>query len=271
MIVSDRKKIVFMHIPKCGGTTVRRQLLPLDDTGGRFSLVREHPALGRLDYTHISLPLLKDYFPEEFGKVLRYQGFALCREPFARFRSSMAQRISQYVGAELTSLDAETQEKEVERAIGRLCEDRTITDPAFVHFTPQSDYVFADGERLIEHVYPLEAIGALYRHLERVTGLAFLPDLRLNQSVKYRNPKLQPLVRAAATWLRDRTPARAYARLQTLAKRVLVEDAASRKLDVLESDRVKSFVAEYYRDDFSLYESARKAQDNAAPAATDRG
>jgi hypothetical protein len=59
MIVSDRHRFVFIHIPKCAGTSVRNVLEGFDETGGRFNTrIADDPKFGRLDYTHLPLSIM---------------------------------------------------------------------------------------------------------------------------------------------------------------------------------------------------------------------
>lgn len=49
MIIDDRHRFVFVHIPKCAGTSVRQVLKQFDSYEGRWANAkREHPELGRL-------------------------------------------------------------------------------------------------------------------------------------------------------------------------------------------------------------------------------
>ena len=50
MIISDRNKFVFIHIPKCAGTSIRSRVEHLDDRNGAYSSrLDEHPELGLLN------------------------------------------------------------------------------------------------------------------------------------------------------------------------------------------------------------------------------
>jgi len=97
MIISDRHKFVFIHIPKCAGLYIRSKLETYDDTDGAFSSrVEPHPELGVLDYVHIPLFTLRDYFPQEYAKVAEYWSFSVVRDPYKRFPSSLTQLFRMY-------------------------------------------------------------------------------------------------------------------------------------------------------------------------------
>ena len=88
MIIDDEHRVAFVHIPKCGGTSVRNQLAAIDSCKGEFYGRRPHERLGLLDYCHIPLQTLAREFPTAYEKVGAYQSFAIVREPHARFASA---------------------------------------------------------------------------------------------------------------------------------------------------------------------------------------
>ena len=123
MIVSDRHKFAFIHIPKCAGTTVRNRITPYDDLGGaHHERVEDHPVLGPTDFVHLPLYTLRDHFPEEFDKVRRYWSFAVLRNPKSRFFSAVAQRVRMYRGngVQLRQLSEEQIVEEIEAAMAEL-------------------------------------------------------------------------------------------------------------------------------------------------------
>src|SRR5690554_2986132 len=100
MIINDAHQFVFIHIPKCAGTAVRVRLGEFDSSGGAFSISKGfHTEIGELDMAHIPLPVLKRFFPEPYEKVRTYESFAIVRDPFQRFSSSLFQRLMMF-GAE---------------------------------------------------------------------------------------------------------------------------------------------------------------------------
>ena len=114
MILSKPHKFAFIHIPKCAGTTVRNLLQSFDSMEGHFtSRVDTHPVLGQLDYVHMPLFVLRDYFPEEFEMVRDYWSFCCDAGSFARFASSVSQHLKMYTDRPIHMCA----EKEVRKAI----------------------------------------------------------------------------------------------------------------------------------------------------------
>src|SRR5215469_2320355 len=120
MIIDDEHRVAFVHIPKCGGTSVRRQLAALDSCRGFFYDRRDHDALGRLDYCHIPLAFLAAHFRDAFDKVAAYSAFALVRDPHSRFVSATFQRLALFGGVRRTTATASEALQEAERTIDWL-------------------------------------------------------------------------------------------------------------------------------------------------------
>jgi Sulfotransferase family len=56
MIVSHAKRFVFLHIPKCAGTSFRNALKRYHDDEENFWYRRHHPYFGcEIDYAHMRL------------------------------------------------------------------------------------------------------------------------------------------------------------------------------------------------------------------------
>lgn len=92
MIISDTYRFAFIHIPKCAGTTVRQYFDKYDQKAIESGL-KSHPEFGVFDYNHIPLHVLHYFFLTEYEKVRAYYSFAILRDPFARFPSSVNMRL----------------------------------------------------------------------------------------------------------------------------------------------------------------------------------
>jgi hypothetical protein len=114
MIISDKHKFSFIHIPKCAGTSLRWPLQWFDDTNGRFTrYVGEHEVLGLLDYVHIPLKVLREHFTSEYEKLKKYQSYAVVRNPFSRFSSFLTQHANQYGDKQFQCMT----KKEIQRSL----------------------------------------------------------------------------------------------------------------------------------------------------------
>ena len=109
--------------------------MPFHDADSRFlKTIETHPELGRIDYRHLPLRLLRDLDREAFDKLRVYKSYALLRDPFQRFRSAMAQRAKMYVGAELARLEEDDLHAEIRQVIAYLQSEPRVIPSDFIHF-----------------------------------------------------------------------------------------------------------------------------------------
>jgi len=263
MIVSDAKQIVFVHIPKCAGTAVRRQLERLDDRRGYYSGIKKHDVLGELDFMHLPLCVIKEYFPHEFKNICAYEGLAVLRDPNSRSQSSVAQKARQFLGTEINLLGNDEQKALMDSIIAELSKEDHVLDHRFVHFTRQSAYVNCDDRQIIDNLFAIENLNPLYDKLEALVGVKFNQALTQNQTVAYRHPLLHQISYYGAILLRRTVPHNLYVRVHDAAKRHFIKSEGPPALQIFNSDTVASFVQEYYREDFQL-RSALQVQPSAA-------
>ena len=256
MIIDDEHRVAFVHIPKCGGTSVRRQLEALDSCRGYFYDRREHDALGRLDYCHIPLPFLATHFPDAFEKVAAYRAFALVRDPHSRFVSATFERLALFGGVRRTAATADEAMEEAERTMDWLAGRGPFSDPAYIHFARQVDYVVLDGRPIVENVFAIEDMAGFGAEIGRLTGAPFDPGRRENTNFASPSRLLtflhfaKPLYSRLTTWNQREAILKALHRWK-LQTPVALYEAFRRHPKIID------FVESYYAEDFTLYRSAR--------------
>lgn len=87
MIISDEKEFIFIHNPKCGGTTVRDSLKRFD-THAHWYWGQTKINDITIDKAHMSLSILWMHFPEAFKLMSKYFVFGVVRNPYKRVISS---------------------------------------------------------------------------------------------------------------------------------------------------------------------------------------
>ncbi len=255
MILSDRYRFIFIHVPKCAGTSVRAAVLPYHDADDRFlKTVEKHPELGELDFRHLPLPLLRELDPEAFHKLKRYDSYALLRDPFQRFRSAMAQRAKMYLGKEFAQMDEQELRTEIERVMDYLRSEPAVIAPAFIHFARQSDFVQLGDERLVRHLYPVERVDLFVQALGRHIGTDALRIEHANRTTVFRYPQLKHMVQNGSALARHFLPQPVHETLRRSARRVLMKPGAEADLPALREDRVQEFIAHYYAADIALHQ-----------------
>lgn len=259
MIISDRYRFAFVHIPKCAGTYVRNKLNPFDDTAGYFfRRVDRHPNLGLCDYQHIPLRELQQYFPSEFERISTYSAFAVLRNPFDRFPSSIAQRLREYKGLPFHTLSRVDLQSEVEGTINFLSKQDNIMDATYIYLARQSDYVELGGARVIHNLYSLRHVDVMLRHISLLIGTELLGMDSVsvtNQTDVYRNEGMRRMFEALRPILRGPVLSLLPDSVKKRFRTVLYKPSKQNIPAVFKSTAIRSFVREYYRRDFEIYES----------------
>jgi hypothetical protein len=263
VIISDRHQFVFVHIPKCAGTTVRNTLQHFDDRNGFYTRrVEQHAELGMLDYVHIPLFVLREYFQQDFELLKDYWSFALVRDPFARFSSSIAQRFRMNGDQPIYNQGIADIRAEIDLTIDFLSKQPGETHllPAeYIHFQKQVDYIFLDELQVMDAVYTVNEIGALLADLGERIGQDLTDDKREkgvrkdNPTLVHRNEIMRYLVkgiRPVAKYVYRTLPPGARQKIRT---RILVPP--DRRLQSLfSSNYVQDFIHDYYCRDLEYWE-----------------
>lgn len=274
MIICDTNEFVFVHIPKCAGTTIRNALAPYDEHADRFwgRAVAPHSVLGSLDYPHIPLAVLQTHFPEDFARLVAYQSFALVRDPFARFPSSLHERLIHRDGQTLSLRSAAEIAREVDAVLACLANhpsDAPITDPGLIHFSRQCDYIFLDGHQIVDRLRTVADVDTLLEEVSDIVGVLVRPKENMNARLDYASPMVQRLQLAVTALIERVLPRRIWKPAYVPIKRALhslgLIHPSRNPLEQLPNfGDIEAFVAEFYSHDIHLFErleAERRAQE----------
>jgi hypothetical protein len=126
MIISEKYKFCFIHIPKCAGTSIRTMIRAADPDRFQqwgWNWMPRHQRYG--DTAH--MPLI-DLAPNLLAQVRKFRTVTMVRDPMDRFYSSVEQHFSQH---------EYRARKSVEEFVFELNSVNIRYDPAYVHFCPQ--------------------------------------------------------------------------------------------------------------------------------------
>ncbi|ARE42552.1 hypothetical protein RGUI_4235 (plasmid) [Rhodovulum sp. P5] len=258
MIISDEHNFCFIHIPKCGGSTIRDQIGDLDSLGGFFHGRTEEIPGGPHQKAHLPLHAIRDYFPEIFERISGLEKIVIVRDPEARFLSAMSQRARETHGKFLDELT----EAEL-RADFREIADHLKAHPAlpsfdFRHFVRQSDFANLDGKLVVEHVVPLERISELVVFLSERTGRYMDSAYHSNQTVVIRNKTLQSSLLWVKELVKSVLPITVYGKIKEFGLSLFTDrGVAPHVLKALEKEGFRDFVTTFYADDYALLELGR--------------
>ena len=269
MIISEKHQFSFIHIPKCAGTSVRQILQPFDSYQGRFTgRVDHHLTFGQLDYVHIPLFVLQDHFPSEFEAVMNYWSFAVVRDPFARFASSVSQRLRKYSDRPVQNRPTEDIRSFVHETINYLLQheqERHLLPPEFIHFQRQIDYIKLDDEQIVGSLYTVNQIGELLADVSQKTGQNLLANasdsskMSANRTIVYRNDLLRRVIDTSRPVINKFNKFLPEPVKQTLRDRVYVP-RDQRIKHLFETEHVQAFIRNYYADDIKLYERVSETE-----------
>lgn len=261
MIISHHHQIIFLHIPKCGGTSIRNVLRPLHDDDPIWDVVgwRPHPVLGRIAYGHLPLYALREHFPQLFQCLLNYHCFAIVRDPKIRFVSSL----SEYTRVIKKKNTADLEPRHFVAAAGHVCnylsQKEKISDHSYVHFERQVNYIKLDGQKVVGNLYEINDIQSMIRDISSFSGEKLQKEVgaTVNRSeiinsgfVKYVADKLRPNLGA----LKEIMPPSIIRLIRSSIYTPIKSNDIWKSLP----EDIKSFVLEYYDEDQGVYDDVNR-------------
>lgn len=262
MIVNSAHDFGFVHAAKCGGATVRAQIRDMDDFGGRFFRMIDHPTLGRLNGNHLPMAVLEAHFPDAYAALRRVRSYMLCRDPMERFVSAVSQWLRSERGRQPADLSPEEVHAVARELIGALGAAPPPTRPDLVYFVPQTAYATLRGAPAVDEVIPLERIDRLFDAFAERHGIELVRDSVWNPTVTYRVGWLAPALHRARDAAQRTLPVAAYARLRDVGLAVFTRRGAPNFAATLrEAPGLRAFVADHYAADAELHRAALAAAD----------
>lgn len=261
MLISQRHNIAFVHIPKCGGSTVRHQFAGIADTETDFSGFLEHPDLGLVRLGHLPLWAVRGQYPAAFELLRAARCFALCRDPYDRFESALSQHLFLHRRQRINDFSRPEIQQAAEDVIAHLTGSDRIATADYCHFIRQSDFVSLDGEQVVDALYPLSGIARLITDLSAATGVAASPDLHSNQTLDFKLKGSEKSLRRFSGVAKRLLPVQAHSRIKKFAKGVFTQGGSRHKGFSRQEAAIADFIASYYADDIALFASASPSTD----------
>jgi hypothetical protein len=257
MIVSRAHDFGFVHIGKCAGSTIREQLRDIDDLGQRFYRTTHVEGLGKINGNHVPLQWLARYFPDDLAALRSVTSYTVTREPLDRFVSSVAQRL-RADGAE----PGDMKPADLLAAGQRIASDLAASGeglPAIKYtiFMRQTEYVHLDGEKVVDRVYPMESLAALFAEMEARHGLSLIRDKVWNPTVTYRLPGSSGPLKRMKDVAKKVLPMKSYVALREAGVKAFTTRGVPKLTEALAgSPEIREFVAAYYAGDARLHADA---------------
>jgi hypothetical protein len=263
LIINDQYKFVFIHIPKCAGTTLRKFLGRYNDwqiKGPRFFF--EHPELGPFDYAHIPLFTLREYFAEEFEKLTNYWTFAVIRDPHTRFSSSVSQWFITTRSQPIYKYGLKEIKAEIESIISFLSAQprKNYQLPAeYIHFQKQVDYLYLDGKQEVDTIYTVNDIEILLDDVSRRVGCDLLAGNhataleRENCAVVHRSEFMRHLVESSRPLSGILKIVLSDKMIQSIRSSMYIP-RDQRLYALFSANYVLDFIQDYYSEDLKLWD-----------------
>lgn len=268
MIISDRHRMAFIHIPKCAGSTIVRDLEPLNDFHRDRSRPFLHPRNGPISAYHMPLAVVQEFFPEQFAKLVAYDSYGIVREPRARFISAFFQYAVEFHGAKI-SRSALPDLKQMIGEVRTQLESRTQTHSfELMYFQKQVSFIRLDGDRIVRHLYPIEELARLAADMQARHGIAINADVKINERHLARNPLSQAIRNLAGPAERRIVSPGARRLLRRAFQSMTTAPATRLHQDLYEDGALLRFVDDYYAEDGALYHAMR---DDAARISGEAG
>lgn len=262
MIISPRHKFVFVHIPKCAGTSVRTQLVKCDPDHISMGEVGTHAALGQIDFGHVPLSLLRQHFPQEYNYLESFTSYAVVRDPLERFGSSLRQMLWRYDQRPMTLIPTKELRELTLRTLSDIARELDNPSSKFIFFARQRDFIYDGERRMVDYLIPMALVPDFIAHIGRLTNTPMEAGTRSNQNVELRFKKIGGLAFRVNDMLRRTLPLDLHAQIKDNALRLLsTKKNAAEASGILEMDEVRAFVRDHYAEDARIFREVTARSD----------
>jgi hypothetical protein len=198
MIVSEAKKSIFVHIPKCAGTSFRNTIQHLHDYPKKtFGVQQTDYFHQQLDHHHLRLWEVAAIYPDIFQKLKFYHSLVFVRNRYERLLSSIHEHHKKYRGQVISTRSPAEQVEICEKTVKSLTIRNILSDKAYVHFSPQHWYIMLGEERIVQHIIPMRKGSNFIGDALKILGSPNLPQKELNKGKMAVGTLLEsPVIRA---------------------------------------------------------------------------
>lgn len=211
------------------------------------------PRCGQVTGAHMPLEVIRELAPETFEKLRLYSVYAVTRNPRERFASSLAEHLKKFHGTSFSEISHRALGKVVDDVMTHMARTPVWVPPKYSHFLRQTDFVYLDGEKMVQNLYTTETLPQFAEDIRQKHGLELDPNYRRNRRVTdaaaagRKNDRRRRRGTLPA-WLRGLPGALSLAR-----PAVRSQSTDNALPDLLGTNAVTSFVDEFYADDFDLW------------------
>lgn len=264
MIISSNKQFAFIHIPKCAGSNFRNQLKAFEDNEDEFNLIIIHPELGNINTAHLTLDMLKIYYPLTFQKVVEFESVAIIRNPYDRFISSVNQRLREFKGLSQSEISDKLVLEESKIVTNKLMDSKSNKyELELVHFIPQSEFVnLADGTRIVKNIFSFDQLNDVTKFFSESFGIVLSTDSKnsmYNATIDTKYSALKPIVKFLKPLIRKVPNHFQDSIRDTLIYFDIYGRISNNQVSLITSNEfLDNFITDYYHEDFEIYRNLTK-------------
>lgn len=258
MLLSSELNFAFLHVPKCGGTSLRESFRGMPGLHNPLAEVREAIPY-ETDPNHVQLCLLREYAPGLMARLVPCTSYAMLRDPVARFPSALAQHFKMFHDTDLGKLSLADVRAATATAIDYLAANDPVTDRRYIHFERQVRFTHLDGRQVVDRLFLLDDQAALVDDVAVTTGYRAPSLNESNTSASFRNETLQKIrlgfPQPVKRLLRDYMPLAGKRAIDRMFFRPSLTQA---RRDAILSAETRAFITAHYAEDFAAFRKAQK-------------
>ena len=260
MIVNFKQKFSIIHIPKTGGTSIKKSLNPRFLGNEIFFFHKKlfvYPKFKqrsldikeKLKYSHLTLAELTLFYGDIFSEIKNFEFYVTIRDPKKRFYSSLAQ----YFGEkkiDLSNLEENILEKLIKNILNDLKNDNFKKDISLTSFRKQIDYIYLGNIKLVKNIYDINDTQKLIDDVNKKHGKYF-DKLSINnqrQDIIY-----NPLVYFVSKFFPTSFKVKAINFIIHLYR--TKKKFTTKYKNVLFTNQINDFINDYYKEDIKLYKN----------------
>ena len=187
MVISESNKFIFLHNPKCAGTSIRLALKEFDTRANYYWLFDEIDG-HKIDKAHMPLNIFRRFSPEDFSLINAYFVFGFVRNPYARVLSAFNEGHQVlYRDFKADKVSFSDYQTKVNSYVAKLTK-KNVSGWEFKHrhFVSQTSMFWLEGKLYADAVIKVEELNDRLEQLN-----IFLPEVgeKLYRNLKNRNEK----------------------------------------------------------------------------------
>ena len=166
MIISDSHKFIFIHIPKCGGTSIRNVLRNFDTRNNYFWMHEYLPGATNQDFkqpidkAHMTIPIFKRLYPKDFDLLKEYTVFTFVRNPVKRIVSSFwetRKNLFEVFDKNQSDINERIKLQKIFNSyLSNIVHGISFLNPSFLHATPQHMFIVDEKKTYTDVIIKLE-------------------------------------------------------------------------------------------------------------------